>query len=210
MSGYRGKRLLDVILVVGSAPLWLPMLACAALAVRRWIGSPVIFRQRRTGEDECEFWMMKFRTMTNAVDSSGVHLPDADRLTPFGRWLRGTSLDELPELLNVLRGDMSLVGPRPLLPQYLARYSPAHRRRHGVRPGLTGLAQVSGRNALSWSAKFDLDVRYVDECSFALDVRILWRTLRAVLLRDGIAAAGDVTMPEFIGYESQGPPSSPG
>ena len=123
------------------------------------------------------------------------------RLTPFGRWLRTTSLDELPELINVLRGEMSLVGPRPLLPQYLARYSAQHRRRHDVRPGITGLAQVSGRNALGWPEKFDLDVEYVDRCSPRLDAWILWRTARAVLRREGISAAGEATMPEFTGYE---------
>ena len=153
--------------------------------------------------------MLKFRSMTDARGADGGLRPDAERLTPFGRRLRAASLDELPELLNVLRGDMSLVGPRPLLPQYLPRYSAHHRQRHAVRPGLTGLAQVSGRNAIGWSAKFDLDVEYVEKCSLALDVTILWRTIRAVLIRDGIAAAGDATMPEFIGYGPSAPPASP-
>lgn len=210
MSAYRGKRLFDLVVALGSSPLWLPLLGAVAWFVRVRIGSPVLFRQRRTGQGECEFLMYKFRSMTDARDSSGALLPDADRLTPFGRRLRGSSLDELPELFNVIRGDMSLVGPRPLLPQYLARYSAAHRRRHQTAPGLTGLAQVSGRNALGWPAKFDLDVEYVDTCSLTLDLRILWRTVRAVLVRDGIVAAGDASMPEFIGYEPPAPPSSHG
>lgn len=210
MTGYRGKRLFDLLLVVIALPIWLPALGLIAWSVRSRIGSPVLFRQRRTGLHEREFMMFKFRTMTDARDGNGALLADAERLTAFGRRLRSSSLDELPELFNVLRGDMSLVGPRPLLPQYLARYSAQHRRRHETPPGLTGLAQVSGRNAISWSDKFDLDVRYVETCSIALDVHILVRTLRAVVQRDGIAAAGDATMPEFTGYESPIPPSSPG
>ncbi len=209
MSGYRGKRFFDLVLVIGSAPLWLPIMAYVALLVRQRIGSPVLFRQRRIGRGDREFGMIKFRSMTDARDATGALLSDSERLTPFGRRLRASSLDELPELLNVLRGDMSLVGPRPLLPQYLPRYSSRHRRRHETRPGLTGLAQVSGRNAIGWAAKFDLDVQYVDECSLALDIAVLWRTIRAVFVRDGIAAAGDATMPEFIGYETPVSPSSP-
>ncbi len=209
MSGYRGKRFLDLVLVIGSAPLWLPLMAYVALLVRRGIGSPVLFRQRRTGCGDREFLMMKFRSMTDARTASGAALPEDDRLTPFGRRLRASSLDELPELFNVLRGDMSLVGPRPLLPQYLPRYSTYHRRRHEVRPGLTGLAQVSGRNAIGWSEKFDLDVKYVDACSVWLDIRILWRTIRAVMVRDGIAAAGDAIMPEFTDYGAPATSSSP-
>jgi len=201
MPGYRGKRLLDLVLVVGSAPVWLLALGLVAWQVRRRIGRPVLFRQRRVGAGEREFLMLKFRSMTEARDPQGNLRPDAERLTEFGKRLRATSLDELPELLNVLRGEMSLVGPRPLLPKYLPRYSAVHRRRHAVAPGLTGLAQVSGRNALTWTDKFDLDIHYVQECSLVNDLRILVRTLRAVLLRDGIAADGDATMPEFIGYE---------
>src|SRR5690606_9592216 len=148
------------------------------------------FVQTRPGLRERPFPLVKFRTMTNARGADGELLPDAQRLTGFGRWMRAWSLDELPELLNVLRGDMSLVGPRPLLPQYVPLYSERHRRRHEVRPGITGLAQVSGRNALRWSEKFDLDVEYVDRCSLRMDLAILWRTLRAVLRREGISAEG--------------------
>jgi len=198
---YGGKRYVDILLVLMSAPVWLPTMLLVALLVRRRIGHPVLFRQPRVGAGEREFLMVKFRTMTDARDQSGTLLPDAARLTPFGLKLRSTSLDELPELLNVLRGEMSLVGPRPLLPQYLARYSLKHRRRHESPPGLTGLAQISGRNALSWPEKFDLDVQYIESMSLRRDVQILWRTVRAVLVRDGIAAAGDATMPEFTGYE---------
>jgi lipopolysaccharide/colanic/teichoic acid biosynthesis glycosyltransferase len=139
--------------------------------------------------------------MTDRCDQSGTPLPDEQRLTKFGRSLRSTSLDELPELWNVLGGDMSLVGPRPLLSRYLQRYSQRHRRRHEVRPGITGLAQVTGRNAITWTQKLDLDVEYVDRCSLALDVRILWRTLRSVIRREGISAEGAATMPEFTGYD---------
>lgn len=210
MAAYRAKRIVDLVLVCTSAPLWLPLLAAVAWMVRRRIGSPVLFRQQRTGRAGRAFGMVKFRSMTNARDDAGRLLPDAVRLTPFGRWLRSTSLDELPELLNVLRGDMSLVGPRPLLPQYTARYSAAHRRRLELAPGLTGLAQVSGRNAIDWPAKFELDVRYVDSCSLTLDASILWQTVRAVVVRDGISAGSDATMPEFIGYDGPGPPSCRG
>lgn len=209
MSGYRGKRLFDLFLVIGSAPVWLPLMASVALLVRRRIGSPVLFRQQRTGCGDREFLMSKFRSMSDAGTAAGAPLPDEDRLTPFGRWLRASSLDELPELFNVLRGDMSLVGPRPLLPRYVPRYSSYHRRRHEVRPGLTGLAQVSGRNAIGWSAKFDLDVQYVNACSLSLDIQILWRSVRAVLIRDGITSAADAIMPEFIDYGPPVPPSSP-
>jgi lipopolysaccharide/colanic/teichoic acid biosynthesis glycosyltransferase/glycosyltransferase involved in cell wall biosynthesis len=189
-AGWRGKRLADVLLVLATAPMWVPLALVVAALVRARIGRPVLFRQARPGLDGRTFELVKFRTMTGACDAAGRLLPDADRLTRFGRFLRSTSLDELPELWNVLRGDMSLVGPRPLLPQYLARYSARHRRRHDVRPGLTGLAQVSGRNALSWPAKFDLDVEYVERASPWLDARILLATVRSVLRRDGVAAAG--------------------
>ena len=201
MTTYSGKRLFDIFLVLFTSPLWLPLMGIVALLVRQRLGEPVLFRQRRPGLHEVTFSLLKFRTMRDALAPDGRPLPDAERLTPFGRTLRATSLDELPELLNVLRGDMSLVGPRPLLSQYLGRYSPAHRQRHNVRPGLTGLAQVSGRNALTWPERFDLDVRYVEQCSFALDARILIATLRTVLRRDGITAPGDVTMTEFTGYD---------
>jgi sugar transferase EpsL len=200
MPSYPGKRLLDLVLVVGSAPLWVPLVTAVAVMVRLRIGTPVLFRQTRAGLRGNPFTMVKFRTMTNARDAAGALLPDEQRLTPFGRLLRRTSLDELPELLNVLRGDMSLVGPRPLHMAYLPRYSARHARRHDVLPGVTGLAQVSGRNALTWPEKFDLDVEYVERASLALDVAILWRTVRAVLVREGISAANDATMPEFTGY----------
>jgi lipopolysaccharide/colanic/teichoic acid biosynthesis glycosyltransferase len=202
--GYRGKRALDLALLALGVPLWVPALAVVALLVRLRLGAPVLFTQTRPGLYGQAFVMRKFRTMTDARDAAGAPLPDAERLTPFGRWLRSTSLDELPELLTVLRGDMSLVGPRPLLVRYLPRYSPRHARRHDVRPGLTGLAQVSGRNALTWPAKFDLDVEYVERCSLGLDLRILARTARAVLLREGISAANEATMPEFLGYGDDG------
>jgi lipopolysaccharide/colanic/teichoic acid biosynthesis glycosyltransferase len=165
--------------------------------IRATMGSPVLFRQRRTGRDGRIFTLFKLRTMSLATP--GPAEPDHVRLTPLGRWLRATSLDELPQLLNVIRGDMSVVGPRPLLPEYLGRYSPEQARRHAVQPGITGLAQVSGRNALGWDDKFRLDVWYVDHRSFLLDLWILWRTLVAVLSGNGVAAAGHATMPEFLG-----------
>ncbi len=174
-------------------------LSLLAWQVRRKLGSPVLFTQVRPGLHGKPFRMVKFRTMTDARDSSGALLPDAKRLTPFGRFLRASSLDELPELWNVLRGEMSLVGPRPLLMEYLPLYSPDQARRHEVRPGITGWAQVNGRNAISWADKFALDVWYVDHRSLWLDVRILWLTVRKVLVRDGISAAGEATMPKFEG-----------
>lgn len=193
------KRLFDLFLVITTVPLWLPVLAVVAIFVRFKLGSPVFFRQKRPGLRGEIFEMMKFRTMTDARDAAGNLLADAQRLTPFGRWLRATSLDELPELLNVLRGEMSLIGPRPLLVQYLSRYSARQARRHEVRPGLTGLAQINGRNALSWEEKFEWDVRYVETQSLWLDVQILGRTVGAVFFRHGISAEGDATMPEFTG-----------
>jgi lipopolysaccharide/colanic/teichoic acid biosynthesis glycosyltransferase len=198
---YRGKRLLDLSLVLAAAPLWLPVLAVLAGLVRIRLGAPVLFTQTRPGRDGEPFTLIKLRTMTDQRARDGTLLPDDQRLSSFGRFLRSTSLDELPELINVLRGEMSLVGPRPLLTHYLPRYSEAHRRRHDVRPGITGLAQVSGRNAISWSQKFDRDVEYVDRCSLGLDLAILWRTVRAVVRREGISAQGEATMPEFTGYD---------
>ena len=199
-GGYAGKRLLDLTLLALGAPVWVPAMGLVALLVRRRLGAPVLFTQERPGLHGRPFRMRKFRTMTDARDAAGRLLPDAERLTPFGRWLRSTSLDELPELLNVLRGEMSLVGPRPLLLAYLARYSARHARRHLVRPGVTGLAQVSGRNALSWEDRFERDVEYVERCSLRLDLEILARTVRAVTRREGISAAGEATMSEFLGY----------
>jgi lipopolysaccharide/colanic/teichoic acid biosynthesis glycosyltransferase len=162
----------------------------------------VLFRQVRPGLQGRPFTMVKFRTMTDDRGPDGALLPDARRLTPFGRFLRASSLDELPELWNVLKGDMSLVGPRPLLMEYLPLYTPEQARRHEVRPGITGWAQVNGRNAISWANKFALDVWYVDHRSLWLDLQILWRTVRKVLVRDGISAEGEATMPKFTGSKS--------
>jgi lipopolysaccharide/colanic/teichoic acid biosynthesis glycosyltransferase len=181
--------------------LALPLLALAWL-IRRKLGSPVLFRQVRPGLQGRPFTMVKFRTMTDERGPDGALLPDAQRLTPFGRFLRASSLDELPELWNVLKGEMSLVGPRPLLMEYLPLYTPEQARRHAARPGITGWAQVNGRNAISWADKFALDVWYVDHRSLWLDVQILWRTVRKVLVRDGISAAGEATMPKFTGSKS--------
>jgi lipopolysaccharide/colanic/teichoic acid biosynthesis glycosyltransferase len=193
------KRLFDLLLALMALIfLALPLLALFWL-VRRKLGSPVLFSQVRPGLHAKPFIMVKFRTMTDERGPDGALLPDAQRLTPFGRFLRASSLDELPELWNVLRGDMSLVGPRPLLMEYLPLYTPEQARRHEVRPGITGWAQVNGRNAISWADKFALDVWYVDHRSLWLDLRILWRTVRKVLVRDGISAPGDATMPKFEG-----------
>lgn len=193
------KRLFDLVVTVLAAPVWLPVLGVVALLVRQKLGSPVLFTQTRPGLGGRPFTLYKFRTMTDARDAAGNLLPDAERLPPFGRFLRSTSLDELPELWNVLRGDMSLVGPRPLLMQYLGRYTPRQARRHEVRPGITGLAQVSGRNALSWDDRFELDVWYVENHTLALDLKILWQTVAKVFKREGISAQGEATMPEFQG-----------
>jgi len=201
VSGYPGKRLLDLALTILTAPIWVPIVAVLMVFVRVRLGSPAFFVQTRAGLHGRPFRLIKLRTMTNARDSRGELLPDEHRLTWLGRALRSTSLDELPELWNVLRGDMSLVGPRPLLTQYLPLYNERHRRRHDVRPGITGLAQVSGRNALTWPEKFDLDVEYVRRCSLGMDVRLLLRSARAVLRREGISAKGQATMPEFTGYD---------
>jgi sugar transferase EpsL len=193
------KRLFDFLVAAGALLMLSPVLFVVALLVRVRLGSPVLFRQERPGLAGRPFVMVKFRSMTDAVDRQGRMLSDAERLTPFGRTLRATSLDELPGLLNVLKGDMSLVGPRPLLMRYLPLYSPEQARRHAVRPGLTGWAQVNGRNALSWDEKFALDVWYVDHRSFALDLRILWITAAKVLRREGISSVGEATMPPFTG-----------
>jgi sugar transferase EpsL len=201
VAGYPGKRLLDVALTIATAPVWAPIVALLALVVRARLGPPAFFIQTRPGLHEAPFHLMKVRTMSDARDERGALLPDELRLGRLGRFLRSTSLDELPQLWNVLRGDMSLVGPRPLLMKYLPLYSERHRRRHDVRPGVTGLAQVSGRNAITWPQKLDLDVDYVDRCSLTLDLRILWQSARAVLRREGINADGRATMPEFTGYD---------
>ena len=193
------KRLFDLAVLALTLPVWLPLLAVVALLVRGKLGSPVLFRQRRPCLGGRPFELRKFRSMTDVRDAQGRLLPDSERITPWGRWLRASSLDELPELLNVLRGEMSLVGPRPLLMQYLERYSPRQARRHDVRPGLTGWAQINGRNALSWEEKFELDVWYVEHQSLWLDLRILLRTVGKVLRREGITLEGEATTREFMG-----------
>lgn len=198
-----GKRLLDAVLAVCAILVLSPLLAATWLAVRFKLGAPAIFRQQRPGLRGEIFIVRKFRTMNDKRDEGGALLPDAERLTRFGKFLRSTSLDELPELFNVLRGEMSFVGPRPLLVQYLERYTPEQRRRHDVKPGITGLAQISGRNELAWEDKFRLDVKYVDECSVILDLKILWATLTKVIRRDGISAQNHATAAEFQGTRSQ-------
>lgn len=193
------KKIFDVLLALFALLLLaLPLLGLIWL-VRRKLGSPVFFRQVRPGLHGKPFEMVKFRTMTDERGPDGELLPDAVRLTPFGRFLRASSLDELPELWNVLKGDMSLVGPRPLLMEYLPLYSPEQARRHEVRPGVTGWAQINGRNAISWEDKFKLDTWYVDNQSLWLDIKILWLTVKKVLVRDGISAAGEATMSKFTG-----------
>jgi len=197
------KRLLDV-LIAGFALLVLCIpLLLLLLLVRMKLGTPALFSQLRPGRHGRPFRMYKLRSMTDARDADGELLPDSERLTRFGRFLRSTSLDELPELWNVLKGEMSLVGPRPLLMEYLPLYSAEQARRHEVRPGLTGWAQVNGRNALDWEDRFRLDVWYVDNQTMSLDLRILWLTLRKVFAREGISAAGEATMTRFTGSRSQ-------
>jgi lipopolysaccharide/colanic/teichoic acid biosynthesis glycosyltransferase len=196
------KRIIDI-LGSGLGLLMLsPVLAIVAYKIRRDMGAPVLFRQTRPGLYGKPFEMIKFRTMRDVIDANGRPLPDAERLTTLGRFLRSSSLDELSELWNVLKGDMSLVGPRPLLMEYLPLYSPEQARRHEVRPGITGWAQVNGRNAISWDEKFALDVWYVDNQSLRLDLKIIWLTIRKVLKREGISAAGEATMPKFTGNGS--------
>lgn len=194
------KRWFDFLVASTSGLLLLPIFALVSISVRSKFGSPIFFTQTRIGKCEKEFVLYKFRTMTDARDADGNLLLDEIRLTGFGKFLRSTSLDEIPSLLNIVKGDMSIVGPRPLLPKYLARYSNLHRRRHEVRPGLTGLAQVSGRNSLPWSDRFDLDVKYVDRCGFWLDLKIIGHTFKSVIKRQGISESGNVTQSEFLGY----------
>lgn len=194
-----GKRILDLALVVAALPWVAPVLGLLALVVWLKLGPPVFFRQRRPGYREKPFRLLKFRTMTEARDDRGRLLPDADRLPPFGKFLRSTSLDELPELVNVLRGEMSLVGPRPLLMDYLPLYSPQQHRRHEVRPGLTGWAQVNGRNATTWAERFAYDLWYVHHLSFWVDVRILALTVTTTIRREGIHQTGQATMTAFTG-----------
>lgn len=199
-----GKRLFDGSGALLLLLLFFPFIAVVGLVVRLRLGAPVFFKQERPGMKGKVFPLIKFRTMRDARDSNGVILPDKERLTRLGYLLRATSLDELPELWNVIKGEMSLVGPRPLLPRYLERYTPDQARRHEVRPGITGWAQVNGRNAISWEEKFRLDVWYVDNLSFWLDLKILWLTVWKVLRRDEISAEGEATMPEFMGAEGGG------
>jgi sugar transferase EpsL len=194
-----GKRWFDLLLTVPGFVVISPLIGLIALLVRLQLGRPVLFKQVRPGLHGKPFTIYKFRTMTDARDQNGKLLPDALRLTKLGRFLRATSLDEFPELWNVIKGDMSLVGPRPLLMQYLDRYTPEQARRHEVKPGVTGWAQVNGRNAIAWEDKFQLDVWYVDHHSVFLDIRILLMTLLKVFRREGIAAAGEATMQEFMG-----------
>lgn len=193
------KRTFDFTLAACLLFLTAPLLILIWVAVRITHGQPVVFSQVRPGRNGELFTMYKFRTMTSATDAAGALLPDVDRLTWLGQILRSTSLDELPELWNILKGDMSFVGPRPLLVEYLKRYTPEQMRRHEVRPGLTGLAQVSGRNAISWEERFAIDVHYVDTASLVLDVKILARTALAVVRRDGISQEGEATMEKFLG-----------
>jgi lipopolysaccharide/colanic/teichoic acid biosynthesis glycosyltransferase len=203
----RAKRTLDIVAALALLLLSLPVLAFGAVAVLLSMGPPILFVQRRPGKDAKPFDLLKLRTMTQATGPGGRALPDAVRLTRVGRLLRATSIDELPQLWNVLQGDLSLVGPRPLLMQYLPRYTARQARRHEVLPGITGWAQVNGRNALSWEEKFELDVWYVEHWSFVLDLRILVLTIGRVLSRAGISGSGQVTMNEFMGTASDLPTS---
>lgn len=196
------KRVFDVVVSAIALLFLCPVIAIVAWQINLKMGSPVLFRQVRPGLNGIAFEMVKFRTMKDALDAQSNPLPDSERLTPFGQFLRSSSLDELPELWNVLKGDMSLVGPRPLLMEYLPLYNPEQYRRHDARPGVTGWAQINGRNTLSWNEKFKLDVWYVDNQSFWLDIKILFLTVQKVLLRDGISAEGEVTTARFKGNES--------
>lgn len=195
------KRVLDILISFFSILVIIPLIALISMSIRLQLGSPILFRQSRPGLGGKPFEMIKFRTMRDASDLAGDPLPDSERMTPFGVFLRSSSLDELPELWNVLKGDMSLVGPRPLLMEYLPLYSPEEYRRHEVRPGITGWAQINGRNALSWEEKFALDVWYVDNRSLWLDLKIIFLTVKKVVMRDGISADGEATMPKFTGHK---------
>jgi len=195
------KRLIDILVACSGLAVLLPLLILLAFFVRLKLGGPVIFRQCRPGKDGASFILYKFRSMRDAIDSSGRLLPDEQRLSPLGQVLRSTSLDELPELVNVIRGDMSLVGPRPLLEEYIPLYSHRQARRHNVRPGITGWAQVNGRNALGWNERLEMDVWYVENQSIWLDLKIMWLTVRTVLRRDGISESGKATMTKFRGSD---------
>ncbi|MHC5168831.1 sugar transferase [Acinetobacter johnsonii] len=193
------KRILDVAIASTALVLLSPVYALVAYKVKKNLGSPVLFRQTRPGLYGQPFEMIKFRSMKDAMDAAGHPLPDSERLTPFGKMLRATSLDEMPELWNVIKGDMSIVGPRPLLMEYLPLYNAEQAKRHEVRPGITGYAQVNGRNAISWEKKFELDTWYVNNQSLWLDFKIMLKTVKKVLAKDDISAEGDVTMHKFTG-----------
>ncbi len=196
------KRLLDILIASIALLLLSPLYAFVAYKVKKNLGSPVLFRQVRPGLNGQPFEMIKFRTMRDALDAQGNPLPDSERLTPFGKMLRATSLDEMPELWNVIKGDMSVVGPRPLLMEYLPLYSPEQAKRHNVRPGMTGHAQINGRNAIGWDEKFKLDTWYVDNQSTLLDFKIMFQTVHKVLAKDDISAEGEATMTKFTGSNS--------
>jgi len=198
------KRSFDIVMGLVLLILFLPLILLIAVVICVKMGKPVLFRQIRPGLNGKPFGLYKFRTMKNTRDLRGDLLPDADRLTTTGRWLRNYSLDELPQLVNVIRGDLSFVGPRPLLMQYLERYSPEQARRHEVKPGITGWAQVNGRNAISWEEKFEYDVWYVDNRSFLLDLKIIWLTWLKLFKAEGISQGGYETMPEFLGSKRHG------
>jgi len=193
------KRFFDIIASAISLFILAPVILFIAFLIQRKLGSPILFYQVRPGKNAKPFQMTKFRTMREDFDQDGRILPDSERIPPFGNFLRNSSLDELPELWNVLKGDMSLVGPRPLLMEYLPLYSTEQARRHNVRPGITGWAQVNGRNAISWEEKFKYDIWYVDNQSFWLDMKIIWMTIKKVIAREGISAEGEATMPSFTG-----------
>ena len=193
------KRILDVVIASTALVLLSPVYALVAYKVKKNLGSPVLFRQTRPGLYGQPFEMIKFRSMKDALDTAGNPLPDSERLTPFGKMLRATSLDEMPELWNVIKGDMSIVGPRPLLMEYLPLYNSEQAKRHEVRPGITGYAQVNGRNAISWEKKFELDTWYVENQSLWLDFKIMLKTVKKVLAKDDISADGEVTMHKFTG-----------
>jgi lipopolysaccharide/colanic/teichoic acid biosynthesis glycosyltransferase len=197
------KRALDIVVSLTGLLLLSPLLLLLGLMVRLFLGSPVLFRQIRPGMDAAPFEILKFRTMLDAYGPDGLPLPDAQRLTRFGRFLRASSLDELPELWNVLKGEMSLVGPRPLLMEYVPLYDVIQRRRHEVRPGITGWSQINGRNAIGWDQKFALDIWYVDNRSLWLDIKILFLTVWAIVRRDGINSSEEVPMPKFTGSEDK-------
>ena len=195
------KRALDLFLIIVGLPLLIPLYIIIAFIIKYKLGSPIFFRQLRPGYNEELFSIIKFRTMTNGFDKNGNFLPDHKRMSSFGNFLRSTSLDELPSLWNVFKGEMSLVGPRPLLVEYLDLYSPEQSKRHNIKPGLTGWAQVNGRNSLSWEEKFELDIWYLDNQTIRLDIKILFLTIKKVFLREGILKEGEILTPKFLGIK---------